>query len=818
MIPVAEVLLLCSVPSLTVGILLYGENPKHAINRLLLLFSVVLFYWGFTQFEYMTANDVQTAQLWMRIHAFWYLLPALALDFAIVYTNLRVRRLLRCLFVYGPAAFLSLFEIVAISYHPEMMPWGWDYAYSGYFAYVELLWTVLPTVVALYMLLRKYWSAESQNERIGVGYIFLGFSLPIIMGISTTVLQVLISINVPDLTAPSAAIGFLLVWYGVVRHGNYILMANAAADDILSTMADALFLANCAGEVIVSNGAASKLFEYETSELTGRGLSTLACAPSSIEAFLGDPSTIFESNFKTKKGRTIAVSLSKSAILTKLGDPMGHVIICHDITARKQTEQALSESERRFRELTDLLPEMVWEIDTEGKLTFLNRAGLDFTGYDEDDLRKGLNLFQLTAPESRALLTERARRIMNGERSVRSESAFVRKDGSRFPATIHASRVVKDGRPVGLRGVVVDITERKRIEDSLRESEARFRELADLLPQIVFETDEKGVLTFFNHFGLSSLGYTEEDLRNGFDAFQAFPPEDARRAMESMRRVMDGGQMTPNEYTLLRKDGTSFPIIIYSSAIIREGRPVGLRGIIIDMTERKEMEQRLLKAEHLAAIGETASMVAHDLRNPLQGITGAASVLRGEALTVDEKNRMLRVIGSSVEYAQATVRDLLDYSREIYLQLVEVSPRSMSQSALQAVRVPGNVEVLDMSQEQPAISVDPDRMKRVFINLIENAIDAMPTGGTITITTKESDGHLEITISDTGTGIPEKIMENLWKPMQTTKAKGLGLGLSIVKRIVEAHGGQISAKAKSGEGTTFTIRLPIKDANIAQTV
>jgi hypothetical protein len=171
MIPLAEVCLLCSILSLIVGIILYGENPKQAVNRLSLLLSGVLFYWGFTQFEYMTANEIQTVLFWMRLHAFYYLLPAVALDFAIAYTNLRVRRLFRCLFVYGPAFFLSLFESVVVPYHPTETPWGWDYGYSGYFGYVTLLWVILPTVVALFILARRYSSAENQNERIGVGYV-----------------------------------------------------------------------------------------------------------------------------------------------------------------------------------------------------------------------------------------------------------------------------------------------------------------------------------------------------------------------------------------------------------------------------------------------------------------------------------------------------------------------------------------------------------------------------------------------------------------------------------------------------------------------
>jgi len=118
--------------------------------------------------------------------------------------------------------------------------------------------------------------------------------------------------------------------------------------------------------------------------------------------------------------------------------------------------------------------------------------------------------------------------------------------------------------------------------------------------------------------------------------------------------------------------------------------------------------------------------------------------------------------------------------------------------------------VHDLSEDQPTLRVDPDRMKRVFINLIENAIDAMPQGGTLTVSSRKFDGNVEIALTDSGSGISEKVMGNLWKPFQTTKAKGLGLGLAICKHIVDAHGGTIYVKSKAGEDTTVTIRLPIK--------
>ena len=239
-------------------------------------------------------------------------------------------------------------------------------------------------------------------------------------------------------------------------------------------------------------------------------------------------------------------------------------------------------------------------------------------------------------------------------------------------------------------------------------------------------------------------------------------------------------------------------------------------GVCIDVTERRKLEEKLAKAERLAAIGETAEMVGHDLRNPLQGIAGALYLLKQESLTAEERKEMLQVIEKSVHYSDAIVKDLQDYSAEIKLELAEATPRSITRNAIEAVKVPQNVTVQDLSEDQPILRVDPAMMKRVFINLIENAIDAMPQGGTITMSSKKSETNVELVLTDTGSSIPEKVMENLWKPLQTTKARGMGLGLAICRRIVDAHGGIISVKSEVGRGTTFTIQLPISTVGVKQ--
>jgi signal transduction histidine kinase len=226
----------------------------------------------------------------------------------------------------------------------------------------------------------------------------------------------------------------------------------------------------------------------------------------------------------------------------------------------------------------------------------------------------------------------------------------------------------------------------------------------------------------------------------------------------------------------------------------------------------EERTRELRKAERLATVGETAAMVGHDLRNPLQGIAGAAYMLKQESLPAQTRNEMIRLIESNIDYSDNIVRDLLEYSTEIKLTAGQTPLNSIIQRVIQSVKVPERITVRNTSKDHTAIRVDPDKMRRVITNIVKNAIDAMPHGGTLTIGSKRSEDAVEITISDTGVGMPEKITQNLWKPLQTTKAKGLGLGLAISKRIVDAHGGTISAKSKIGEGTTITITLPIESA------
>ncbi|NIV44450.1 hypothetical protein GWN49_06180, partial [Candidatus Bathyarchaeota archaeon] len=228
--------------------------------------------------------------------------------------------------------------------------------------------------------------------------------------------------------------------------------------------------------------------------------------------------------------------------------------------------------------------------------------------------------------------------------------------------------------------------------------------------------------------------------------------------------------------------------------------------------ELVEAQEKLIKSERLAAIGEAAAMVGHDLRNPLTSIGGATYYVKGKLSSETDKKtvEMLELIEQGVAYSNKIINDLLTYSGEIRLELLETVLKLVIEDALSSVRIPRNVRIFNLAEDEHPVKADVEKMTRVFVNIIRNALDSMPGGGTLTIVSKKTSDSITIAFSDTGAGMPKDVLERIWVPFFTTKAKGMGLGLPICKRIVEAHHGKILVESKVREGTTFTIKLPIE--------
>jgi PAS domain S-box-containing protein len=347
----------------------------------------------------------------------------------------------------------------------------------------------------------------------------------------------------------------------------------------------------------------------------------------------------------------------------------------------------------------------------------------------------------------------------------------------------------------------------------LRKSEEKIRSIFAASPDAITATDLNGNIVECSEQTLRNHGYSSKRELIGQSAFKLIAEKDQQKAIENMRRTLNEGVIKNVEYTFVTKTGREFPAELTASVVFDASHnPTGFVAITKDITDRKRMEQQLFKSERLAAIGELAGMVGHDLRNPLTGIAGAAYYLKTKyGSKLDKTAReMLNIIGNDIEYSNKIINDLLEYSREVKLTQAETTPKAIIREALALARVPKNVWLIDLTRNEPRIKVDFDKMKRAFVNIIKNAVDAMPKGGTLTIKSKKAGRNVEFIFTDTGLGMPKEVAEKIFTPLFTTKAKGMGFGLPICRRHVDAHGGHITVQSELGKGTSFTVAIPIE--------
>mgnify|MGYP001084763179 CR=1 FL=1 len=329
--------------------------------------------------------------------------------------------------------------------------------------------------------------------------------------------------------------------------------------------------------------------------------------------------------------------------------------------------------------------------------------------------------------------------------------------------------------------------------------------------------NEDHVIIGYNHGAEKMLGYPRTEAL-GQDLSIIIPPPHKAVHKEYVRRYL--ATRVPRvigkhlELTAQRKDGSEFPMdISFSVAEIRGN--FYFTGIIRDMTENKRMEERLLQSERLAAVGNTVSHIAHEIKNPLAIIGGFARQL-AKAETLDDKGRQkLNIIVEEVSRLEALLAQMRDFVKRR-------PPRKALNDLEQLLD-----EVLDLFDDTfreqhivvrrlkeaqlPPLEFDRQQLHQVLVNLFKNALEAMPRGGELTVATGLAEGHAEVRISDTGVGMAPEVLNKIFTPYYTTKEKGTGLGLAICRNIVEEHGGCLFADSVPGRGSTFTIRIPLTE-------
>lgn len=539
----------------------------------------------------------------------------------------------------------------------------------------------------------------------------------------------------------------------------------------------------------------------------------------------------FETLHRTKDGKVRNVLVSALTLQSR-GETLLHTVF-HDITEMRKVQNDLAKSEARYRQLVELAQEGIWAIDNDLKTTFVNPRMAQMLGCSQSEML-GKSLVDFLEKDTVEEITGTLGKFNKPGVKGQFEHRFLRGDGTYISTGLAVSTITDDqGQVIGKLALAADITERKAMEDALKQER-------DMLENIAASMDAGLTLIGRDYHVLWAnqlLKKHNGDDLEGKRCYSIYDQSDRICPDCGVRKIFENGvAVDRHDYCIKVKGSTEWVELIATPVRDKKGRVVAALELVVNITERKRLQDKLaqysqrleelvqqrtkqlkqaqaelMKSERLAAIGELAGMVGHDLRNPLTGIKNSAYLLRKKGAEINpvQAKEMVEVIEKCVDYSNKIVNDLLDYSRDIRLELEEVSPRQLMLESLAMVQVPENVQVINNLSEKQVLKADPDKIKRVFVNLTKNAIDAMPKGGKLTIDGKIK-GNFKISFRDTGTGISEEVLPKLFSPLFTTKAKGMGFGLAICKRIVEAHGGTIVVKTVKDQGTTFTVTLPVE--------
>ena len=513
-------------------------------------------------------------------------------------------------------------------------------------------------------------------------------------------------------------------------------------------------------------------------------------------------------------------------------DPNGKLLYYQathvDLTEQKQAEAALRERDIQFKKLFSWVPGMIYQFTKKPDGTFCVPFTTDaiegIFGCTPQEVRENFS------PIARVIWPEDLDKVLGSiESSAKHLTTWtceyrVQIPGQSIKWVFGNSTPEKsaDGS-ITWYGFNNDITERKQADDALRESEERFRQLSGLLPQIIFETDIQGNLTFANQHGLKSFGYSPEDSLSGLNILTFVAPEDRDIIGKRVQEIMRGSESAADEFQMIRKDGVVFPALIHATAIHKDGVSIGVRGIGIDITKLKRAEEDLLKMakgvqEKDEELTRFTTAVLHDLRSPLITIQTFLGFLERDVRSQD---------GERIEKDLGFIRNAADRIGRLFDEIQRLSQVGViihpSQEAplqeivhealdLVAGRIAERGVRVDVTEEPVFLWGDRMRLVEVFQNLVDNAAKFMgdEPAPRIEIGSEQAGDETVLYVRDNGIGIDPQALPTMFAlfKKRDPETEGTGAGLALVRRIVELHGGRVWMESEGpGKGTTFRFTL-----------
>jgi PAS domain S-box-containing protein len=581
------------------------------------------------------------------------------------------------------------------------------------------------------------------------------------------------------------------------------------------------FQALCMSRTVAADDA---LHDLRTSEFTEGyleplGISSMMDIPVCHHGRLAG--VMCHEHFGTKRSWTIEEQDFSASIADRIS-------LALEARERKQAEEALTQSEERFRQLADCTFEGIFFHDR-GEILDFNQSALGLLGYEPNEL-VGKNVLDFVAPGSRELVIRSMQSGYDGPIEVMVQ----RKDGSAITFEVLGKATTYQGRParvVALR----DITERKQMEEKLRESERKYHDLVENLNDVIYSADAEGTITYVSHAVEALLGYHPAEVI-GRQVFDLIYKEDRPRMAAQFQRIVSG-VLDPSEYRLLKKSAEMCWVMSSSRPIYSGNTVLRIQGIVGDISDHKRAEEekarleaQLRHAQKLEAIGTLAGGIAHDFNNILSTILGFTEIALDDTPEDASSRNDLEQVLKAAHRAKKLVKQILAFSRQGQMQAREpIAVAPVVKEALRLLRatLPTTIEFRqDIPKDSGTITGDPTQLHQVVVNLCANAAHAMRERGgilevalrrielddasVITCDNRRPRPYVKLTVRDTDHGMDSATLERIFDPYFTTKevGAGSGLGLAVVHGIVKRHDGHVSVRSEPGKGTVFELLFP----------
>jgi len=619
---------------------------------------------------------------------------------------------------------------------------------------------------------------------------------------------------------------------------------------IVESSDDAIIGKNLDGMITSWNKGAEKIYGYAESEVIGKRISILLPPGHEDEVpqilgkiKAGEHIEHYETARRRKDGQDICMSLRISPVRNDEGRIVAASTIGRDITERKRAEEALGESEKRYKQLLESVTDYIFTVQVQDNRTLATvhgRGCAAVTGYTPEDYEADPYLwYRMVHEQDRQAVRDQAARILSGEEVLPLEHRIIHRDGStcwvRNTTVKHYS---EQGELIAYDGLIADITQRKLAEQSLQENKSKLELALQSAHMGVWHLDLIENKRCFDKQVCHLLGIDPAKFTGTAEEFyKAVHPDDREMLKAALARTIEHDAPYETEYRALWPDG-SIHYIIVRGKLLRDktGHPVRVNGLIWDVSERKlaqeekeMLEAKLRQAQKLEAIGTLAGGIAHDFNNILSPIIGYAQMALDDFPHSNPMRFGQEQIMASGLRAKDLVRQILAFGRPGEGQQKE--PAAVSSIVKEAIKLlraslPSSIKIVYRIENCTA-KVDPTQIHQVLMNLCTNAAHAMGNKGILEvrltrINLSENDlayqsivglkpgPHLRLSVSDTGSGMDKPILERIFDPFFTTKAvgKGTGLGLAVVHGIVKHHDGAITVQSEVGKGSTFSIYIP----------